>query len=266
MKISQPILDSIGTPILLSFFIILFLLEFKFELRKRKVDRMQRYVTNVSLAAFSLLALRLALIPGIVWIAEYSNSHDIGIFNLFPLSYWLEFILVFLLLDYGNYLWHLMNHHNSFLWRFHNVHHADIDLDVTTAIRFHFVEVLFSVLSRGLIILLLGATVEEVLIYEIVFEAATNFHHSNLKIPSKIERGLNLLIVTPRMHGVHHSIIKEETDSNFSVIFSIWDRIHRTARLNVPQEQITIGAPGYENLSEQNPLFFILLPFKKQRK
>lgn len=158
------------------------------------------------------------------------------------------------MLDYGNYLWHLLNHYVPFLWRFHNVHHIDLDLDVTTAIRFHYGEIVLSVFSRGAIILILGASPLLILVYEIFFEAATNFHHSNLRLPYHWEKLITKFIVTPRMHGIHYSIVKRETDSNFSVIFSFWDRIHQTLRLNIPSHAINIGVPAYRKMSNKRSL------------
>ncbi len=112
---------------------------------------------------------------------------------------------------------------------------------------------------------LAGATPMNVLLYEILFEAATQFHHSNWKLPFKLEKGLNKIIVTPRMHGIHHSQVRNETDSNYSVIFSFWDRLHSTARLNVAQDTIVIGVPTYQNAEELTPGYLLKLPFTKIR-
>ncbi len=153
-------------------------------------------------------------------------------------------LVTFLILDYTNYLWHVLNHQLPMLWRFHLVHHTDPDLDVTTALRFHFGELIGFVFYRAAFVLLSGATALQVLVYEILFEAATQFHHSNWQLPYRLEKQLNKLIVTPRIHGIHHSMIREETDSNYSVIFSFWDRLHRTIKLNVPQNLIVTGVPS----------------------
>ena len=158
-----------------------------------------------------------------VGIAFFNQRLQFGLNYLFELPGLIENCIAFLVLDYGNYIWHFLNHKLNFLWRFHVVHHTDPDLDITTAFRFHFGEMIGSVVSRGAVVLLTGAGPELVLIYEIVFEAATQFHHSNWKLPVRVERILNLIIVTPRMHGIHHSVVRQETDSNYSVIFSWWD-------------------------------------------
>jgi sterol desaturase/sphingolipid hydroxylase (fatty acid hydroxylase superfamily) len=175
-------------------------------------------------------------------------------------------LLTFLILDYSNYLWHVLNHKLSLLWRFHIVHHSDPDLDVTTAIRFHFGELIGSVFYRGAFVFLSGATPLNVLVYEILFEGATQFHHSNLRLPYKTEKILSKVIVTPRMHGIHHSNIRQEADSNYAVIFSFWDRLHNTILLNVPQDKVVIGVPAYSDPAELTIGYLLKLPFTKIRK
>lgn len=168
-----------------------------------------------------------------------------------------------LLLDYSNYYWHILLHKLPFLWRFHLVHHSDRDLDVATALRFHFGEIIGSVFYRGAFVFLTGASPKTVLLYEVAFEGATQFHHSNWKIPIRRESLINKMLVTPRMHGIHHSIIRQETDSNYAVIFSFWDRISNTIRLNVPQQDIVIGVPAYNHTDELTIGNLLKLPFRK---
>jgi len=255
------IFDKIGVPILLFLFVALFVLESKYQLRKRVQARFKRIVINfiVSIPAFTLL--RFLFLPVMVWLAHKNGSLHFGLNYLYELPAWLEGFIAFLILDYGNYVWHILNHKLPFLWRFHLVHHTDHDLDITTAFRFHFGELIGSVFFRGAITFLSGASPVTVLIYEIFFEAATQFHHSNWKLPFAFEKMLNKLIVTPRMHGIHHSVIRAETDSNFSVIFSFWDRIHKTINLNKPQQQVVIGVPSYDDLKELTIGFLLKLPF-----
>ncbi|HWJ30653.1 MAG TPA: sterol desaturase family protein [Flavisolibacter sp.] len=262
----KSIFDTYGTPILVTFFIILFLIESKFELRKRVQKRWKRIVINfiVSIPAFALL--RLLFIPVMVWLAMKNQTWQIGLNHLFTAPAIVKSIIAFVLLDYSNYVWHILLHKLPILWRFHLVHHSDLDLDVTTAFRFHFGEMIGSVLFRGAAIVLIGASPIMVLIYEIAFEAATQFHHSNIKFPFKLEKALNYLIVTPRMHGIHHSMIKRETDSNYSIIFSFWDRIHKTVRLNIHQNKIVTGVPSYADERELTIGNLLKLPFTTIRK
>lgn len=259
------IFDKIGAPILLFLFVALFILESKYQLRKRVQARFKRIVINfiVSIPAFTLL--RFLFLPIMVWLAYKNEIIQFGLNDLYSLPLWMEGLIAFLILDYGNYLWHILNHKLPFLWRFHLVHHTDHDLDITTAFRFHFGELIGSVFFRGAITFLSGASPVTVLIYEIFFEAATQFHHSNWKLPFAFEKMLNKLIVTPRMHGIHHSVIRAETDSNYSVIFSFWDRLHSTARLNVAQDTIITGVPSYQNAEELTPGYLLKLPFTKIR-
>lgn len=254
-----------GVPILVVLFLLLFLLETKLALRKMFQPRFKRIVINsvVSIPAFTLL--RFMFLPIMVWLANENMQLQFGLNYLYELPGWVEYLIAFLLLDYGNYLWHHLNHKVPFLWRYHLVHHTDPDLDITTAFRFHFGEMIGSVFSRGAVVFLSGASPLLVLIYEIIFEAATQFHHANWKLPIKLERILNLLLVTPRMHGIHHSVVKEETDSNYSVIFSFWDRLHHTIRLNVPQQMVKTGVPSYSEPGELTVGQLLKLPFKKTR-
>lgn len=261
----KSIFDTYGTPALIIIFIILFLLETRFQLRKRVQKRWKRIVINfiVSLPAFALL--RILFIPAIVWLATKNQSWNIGINYLFNASPAIKFVIAFLLLDYSNYIWHILLHKLPFMWRFHLVHHSDLDLDITTAFRFHFGEMIGSVFFRGAAIILIGASPTMVLIYEIAFEAATQFHHSNIKLPFKFEKILNFLIVTPRMHGIHHSVIKRETDSNYSIIFSFWDRVHKTVQLNIHQNEIVTGVPSYADEKELTIGNLLKLPFTSIR-
>ncbi|TKK70252.1 sterol desaturase family protein [Ilyomonas limi] len=265
MEKLRAIFDSIGTPVLMVVFATLFIIEGRRQLRKRVQSRWHRIFINfvVSLPAFTLL--RLLLIPAMVWLAVQNEGWHFGLNYLYNLPAWAEAAIAFILLDYTNYCWHILNHKIPLLWRFHLVHHTDADLDVTTAIRFHFGEIIGSVFFRGAAVVVLGATPLLVLIYEIVFEACTQFHHSNMKLPLKVEKALNILMVTPRMHGIHHSVVRSETDSNYSVIFSFWDRIHRTMNLHIPQQQVVIGVPMYSNHQELTIGFLLKLPFTKIR-
>lgn len=246
-------------------FLFYFFMETKFPLRIQTKPRRGRIFLNLSVGSLGLPLLRWVFIPIAVFIADWNTENEFGLMYILPLRSEVEFILSFLLIDYGVYLWHVMNHYVPFLWRFHNVHHIDQDLDVSTSVRFHFGELLIGIIVRGLVILLTGASAHVVLVYEIAFETANNFHHSNWRLPKVLESILNLFIVTPRMHGIHHSIVRKETDSNFSVVFSFWDRIHKTLKANIQQTEIIIGVPSYVDGKEQKFTKLIFLPFKKQR-
>lgn len=262
MGLISKLFDKKAAPLLAVIFIIVFVAERKRKLRKPTEPLIKRLVTNsiVAVPAFGLL--RFAFLPAMVKLAQNNQKFGFGyLLNRSPL---LRIISICLILDYGNYLWHVLNHKTPLLWRFHLVHHTDLDLDTSTAFRFHFGEMIGSVFFRGLFVLLSGATAKEVLVYELLFESATQFHHSNMKIPVEIETQLNKIIVTPRMHGIHHSVNKEETDSNYAVIFSFWDRLHRTFKSTPDQEKIVIGVPEFRDAKQMTAGYLLAMPFKKQ--
>ena len=265
MKLIHEIFDWTGIPILAMLFIFLFLIENRFKLRNRVQNKKKRTIINNLVAIPSFVLLRFLLLPIMVWLALQNETLHIGLNFLYKLPVWLEASISFLIIDFTNYLWHILNHKLPVLWRFHIVHHTDHDLDVTTAIRFHYGELIGSVFFRGAFVFLSGAGPMLVLIYEIVFEAATQFHHSNLKLPLKVERIINTILVTPRMHGIHHSQLQREANSNYGVVFPWWDRLHRTLGLNVPQAQVTIGVPGYSRPEDNRFVNALLMPFRKQR-
>jgi sterol desaturase/sphingolipid hydroxylase (fatty acid hydroxylase superfamily) len=179
------------------------------------------------------------------------------------LPVWMETILALALMDYTLYAWHVLAHRVPFLWRFHLVHHEDVDLDVSTGLRFHIGEIVLGAPYRAAQILLIGVSPLTLSIWQTVMLVSIAFHHSNIKLPSNIERKLVRFVVTPRMHGIHHSIVPEEQNSNWSSGLSIWDRLHRTMRLNVPQSEIVIGIPAYR---DSVPLLDALVtPFVSQK-
>jgi len=161
------------------------------------------------------------------------------------------------------YVWHRLNHRVPLLWRFHLVHHTDLDLDVSTALRFHAGELLLSCGWRAAQVAVIGPPVALLLVFEVVFETATAFHHSNWRLPHALDRALAAVVVTPRMHGVHHSTRQAETNSNWSVLLSCWDRLHRTLRFERPAEPLVIGLPAYRDPLGARDL--LALPFRRQR-
>jgi len=250
-------------------FIILFLsllsLEYFFPLRNKTLSLVVRLLINTSLSVISLMVLFFLVSPISNNTISWSSENNIGILNLIRLPAVIEGVIAFLLMDLAFYYWHLANHKVPVLWRFHNVHHIDPDLDVSTSFRFHFGEIALSVIFRIIQISIIGITPAVFFIYEICFTANTIFQHSNIKLPISFERILNKIIVTPRMHAIHHSQFRTETDSNFSTVFSLWDRLHKSIRLNVPHKDIVIGVPGYTKSGDNSLSNVLLLPFKKQR-
>lgn len=188
-----------------------------------------------------------------------------GLVKQLPLPAWLEVVLAVTLMDYTLYLWHRLMHRSAWLWRFHLPHHVDLELDASTALRFHFAELIVSVPWRAAQIALIGVSPLSFSVWQTALMLSILFHHSNVRLPIKIERWLSYFIVTPRMHGIHHSMIRAEEDSNWSSGLTLWDFLHGTVRLNVPQSEITIGVPAYRDPSKIALLQVLTMPFRKQR-
>ena len=259
-----PPLDYVGSPILVAVFALLLLLQWKWPLRGRH-RVLRRMVRNFALSVPAFLLLRLALIPIPLAHAYWARENGLGLLNWIKLPPVGAAIVAFLLMDWAYYWWHWAMHRIPFCWRFHNVHHTDLDLDVTTAARFHFGEILLSIPFRLLMVVLFGVPPLVYLAFEILFESATMFHHSNWRLSLGLERILNYVIVTPRMHGIHHSIVERETDSNWGTIFCWWDKLHRSLRRDIAQAEITIGVAAFRDEQELTVGKLLTLPFKRQR-
>src|SRR2546425_6205697 len=251
--------------ILAGFFLLLLLLEALFPLRHRKWALVRRLIVNLCVSALAFTAAAWIVRPVGLSLAAWMSAKSFGLLHIVPLPAVVQFGLAFLLMDLTFYYWHLANHMLPVLWRFHNVHHIDPDLDVSTALRFHVGEVLFSAGFRILQVGLIGLPPLTYMIYEGVFQASTLFQHSNIRLPLQVERLLNLVLVTPRMHGIHHSVVEGETNSNYSTVFSWWDRLHRSLCLDIPQAALVIGIPAYHEPVDNTLWHVLALPFQRQR-
>jgi sterol desaturase/sphingolipid hydroxylase (fatty acid hydroxylase superfamily) len=245
--------------------VVLFVVEHVAPLRAPRSPLLQRLWANICLSALALGTAYFIVNPAATLALRQVSSRGIGVLQWVDLPPGAEILIGFALMDLSFYYWHAANHRIGWLWRFHNVHHVDPDLDVSSAFRFHFGEVALSALFRFAQIVIIGVTPLTFAFYQIVFILNTLFQHSNVRLPIAFERWLNKLIVTPRMHGIHHSDIRRENQSNFSVVLSVWDRLHHTLRLNVAQSRIVIGIPAYID-ARNNALGNVLaLPFQHQR-
>jgi sterol desaturase/sphingolipid hydroxylase (fatty acid hydroxylase superfamily) len=209
-------------------------------LRKRVASREDRFAENVAMAAAAAVATALIQRP---LLARAKRSRG-GLLAHIELPRPLRTVAGVLLLDYTLWWWHWMNHRVPPLWLFHRVHHADLDLDVSTGIRFHPGEMALSAIFRAAQVRILGVNDEALRLWQRLLLVSILFHHSNLRLPEAADRALAKTIVTPRMHGIHHSNREEETNSNWSSLLSWWDWLHGTIRLDRPQSEITIGVPG----------------------
>src|SRR5262249_30916913 len=251
--------------VLVGFFLVLFLLEAVFALGHRRRVLLRRLLINLCVAVLAFAVAATIVRPVGLSLSGWASTRSFGLLHLVALPGAVQFGLAFLLMDLTFYYWHLANHRLAVLWRFHNVHHIDPDLDVSTALRFHMGEVLLSAGFRVLQVGLIGLPPLTYMIYEGVFQASTLFHHSNIRLPLRVERLLNLVLVTPRMHGIHHSVVEGETNSNYSPFFSWWDRLHRSLRLDIPQAALVIGIPAYHEPVDNTLWHILALPFCKQR-
>jgi sterol desaturase/sphingolipid hydroxylase (fatty acid hydroxylase superfamily) len=246
-------------------FVLLFLFERALPLRRSTSSLVARLVVNLGLTALSFATAALVVRPAVAAALTRDAGTPVGLVHLLPMPPPARAVLGFLLLDLAFYYWHLANHLVPVLWRFHNVHHLDPDLDVTTGFRFHAGEVALSAAFRLVQVTLIGVGPATLAVYEAAFQLNTLFHHSNVRLPLRLERLLNLLLVTPRMHGIHHSQVRDEANSNFSVVLPWWDHLHRTLRLNVPQRRLVIGVPGYAAPADNGLWATLAAPFRRQR-
>lgn len=257
---------TLATVLLVTGFALLIAAENIRPLRARKKPRVGRYFTNTVLAILTVLAGAVAVRPVGMGVAYLSETRAFGVLNWLALPAWAKFAAGFLLMDLTFYYWHRLNHTVHFLWRFHSIHHIDPDLDVTTSMRFHFGEVLLSTFFRAGQVAAIGIAPVTYIVYETCFTMATLFHHSNVRMPLGMERQINRVLVTPRMHGIHHSVVRSELNSNYSVIFRWWDALNRSLVLNVPQSAISIGVGRFAGKRDNGILRLLLLPFGKFRR
>jgi sterol desaturase/sphingolipid hydroxylase (fatty acid hydroxylase superfamily) len=246
-------------------FAVLLWLEHRRPLRRAVEPKPRRLGRNLAVAALGALAVQLAELPVVVPLAGVVERRGWGLLRLVHAPGWLEVTLALVLMDYTLYVWHVLTHRVAWLWRFHVVHHVDLDLDASTALRFHFAELVISVVWRAGQVVLIGVTPATFAVWQTGLLLSTMFHHANVRLPHGLERRLVHVVVTPRMHGIHHSTVRAETDSNWSSGLALWDRLHGTLRLNVPQDAVTIGVPAYRRPEEVGLLRLLALPFRRQR-
>jgi len=236
--------------------------------RRRSLPRAQRWLTNISITVLNTLALR-ALALGLpllaVGAALDAAGQGLGLLNALAWPAWAEVVLAILVLDFAIWLQHLITHKVPLLWRLHRVHHADRDMDVTTAVRFHPIEVALSMLLKIGLVYLLGPSALAVVLFEILLNGTALFNHANLRLPPAADALLRLLLVTPDMHRVHHSIRRQEHDSNFGFALSVWDRLFGTyaAQPGGGHEGMTVGLQ-WQDRRPARLGWSLLLPFRRR--
>lgn len=258
---------STYSPLVLTLIIglVLLFIERVSPLRERKLNFTHRLFVNVSMAIFTLVTAVLLVHPAALWVMKAVSKNSYDLLHMVTWNPSLEAVIGFVLLDLSFYYWHRLNHKSKLLWRFHNVHHLDPELDITTGFRFHWGEVAFSTLFRIAQVIIIGPSLGLYLTHELFLQLATLFHHSNIRLPKHLDEIIKLFIVTPRMHSNHHSKFEDATNSNYSVIFSFWDRLHKTYTKGGKEELIEIGVPAYSNLLDNTLKNLLFLPFKRQK-
>lgn len=205
----------------------------------------ERLATSLAMAGLSAAAAQVAMAPVVEPLSRRAEREGVGLVQRLPAPVWLRDAVAVVLLDYTLYWWHVLEHRSSWLYRLHQVHHADLALDASTALRFHFGEFLASVPWRAAQVAVIGASPRALRVWQRLTVVSVLFHHSNMRLPLWLERKLATLVMTPRLHGIHHSVVVSEQDSNWSSGLTIWDRLHGTYRANVPQDDIEIGVAAY---------------------
>ncbi len=231
--------------------------------RKRKIDKKLRWYRNFSLVIINSLVLRFCLPMTAASVSLIYNEY--AILNYLELPVFISIFLCIILLDLIIYLQHWMVHMVPLFWRFHKIHHIDQELDTSSGIRFHPVEIVFSMLIKCLAIWIIGIPFEAVILFEILLNATSIFNHANLNIPIKFDQILRKFIVTPDMHRIHHSQIKDETNSNFGFNLSCWDKLFGTYKQLARKSQIDIdiGLEEYQDTNRTGLVKILLIPFRK---
>ncbi len=226
----------------------------------------RRWFTNLSILVVASLCARLLFPAAAVGTAIFAAERGWGLFNMLDVPFWIAAPIAFVILDFAVWLEHVVSHRWPWLWRLHRMHHSDQGFDLTTALRFHPLEIVLSLVWKAVIIVALGAPVAAVLVFEIVLNGMAMFNHANAKLPLPLDNLLRKFVVTPDMHRVHHSVVRSETDSNFGFNLSIWDRMFGTyvAQPSAGHDGMQIGLPDYKGPKTSNPVWALVMPFGRR--
>jgi len=233
--------------------------------RELTVSKSVRWLNNLGLVFFNSFVARLIFPAAAVGVAGFAAEQSWGLLHYYAVPYWLAVVLSIVVMDFIIYLQHVMVHAVPALWRLHRVHHADPDFDVTTGARFHTIEILLSLLIKFATIVVLGPPVVAVVIFEVLLNATAMFNHSNVRLPTRLDRILRWIVVTPDMHRVHHSVEDDEANSNFGFNLSVWDRLFGTYRAQprAGHLDMNIGIHRFHDPRDVSWLSgILLLPFK----
>lgn len=225
--------------------------------------RAKHYFRNLIIAGINAILIVFGFASTIVVLATYCENNQIGLLYMFNLSPTLHLMAGFLLIDIWTYWWHRFNHTVPFLWRFHRMHHSDPEMDVTTGSRFHLGEITLSSCIRIALIPILGLSIDSLILFDVVQLPIIHFHHANLFLPDKLDKYLRYIIVTPYMHKVHHSRVKRETDSNYTSVLSIWDRVFGSYVEKENYREIRFGLDNYDDDASQSITGLLTTPLRQ---
>ena len=245
-------------------FIAMAVWEFVVPRRKQAIGRGRRWPNNLGVVVVNTLLVRIAFPTTAVGLAIVAEARGFGLFNVIALPAWVAVVASVVILDLAIYLQHVLFHAVPALWRLHRMHHADLEFDVSTGLRFHPIEIVLSMLIKFAVVAALGAPALSVLVFEVLLNATSMFNHANVRIPLGIDRVLRWLLVTPDMHRVHHSILARETNSNFGFNLPWWDRLFGTYRAQpaAGHEAMTIGIEQFREPRELRLDRMLVQPFR----
>lgn len=256
--------DTIRLSFFFGVFFVMALWEIRSPCRALTVSKGVRWTNNLGLVFLNTIVLRLLFPAAAVGVATVAEKMDWGFFNFYEIPSTLSVVMAVIAMDFIIYLQHVMVHAIPVLWRLHRVHHADLDFDVTTGARFHTLEIILSMLIKFATILLIGAPVVAVIIFEVLLNATAMFNHGNVRLPKGVDRIIRWFVVTPDMHRVHHSVEDDETNSNFGFSLPWWDRLFGTYRdqPRAGHEGMVIGIHKYRDAKQVDQLpGMLMLPF-----
>ncbi len=236
--------------------------------RTLRTGRKHRWPVNLGLAALNMAIMRVTMGSVAYLTAMTAREQNFGLLHQFSCPDELSILITLLFLDFAIYLQHILAHKWPLLWRLHQVHHTDIEMDATTTVRFHPLEIMLSMVYKVICIALIGGNPAAIVIFEILLNATATFNHSNVYIPAKWDKIIRYVLVTPDMHRIHHSVIPKETDSNYGFSISCWDRLFKTytAEPQLPQTEMPVGLANFREERELNFYRLLLLPFQTQKK
>lgn len=262
--ISEPIFRF---SIFAGMFLVMAVLEAWLPRRQRRHARGGRWFTNLGMMAasyLSVLAVTFVVPVTAVITAMFAEANGWGLFNMVDWPVWLEYLIGFVFLDFVIWAQHLVTHKVPVLWRLHRVHHTDEDLDATSAVRFHPLEIIFSIFVKSVAVLLVGPAAIVVVFAETIVNGSAVFNHANVRIPESVDRWVRMVLVTPDMHRVHHSIVRGETDSNYGFALSIWDRLFGTY-VDQPaagHDKMVLGLEEWQDDAPTRLDWSLALPFR----